>query len=193
MESCKKQQEDVEVTWTQKGGVRYFGYKNHISVYQKPKFIKNYDVTTASVHVSQVLAPLCDAYEPIFDDSAYVGKTVPEGCQHHTVRRAFRNKLLTERDKNVNRHIAKARCRIEHVFVFIETSLKGSTFRGIGLERAKTNVTLTNLFYNICICHFEQIKRLKLSIGGSICPKMGKSPKKYVSKRERNILSDFLS
>ncbi|MGO3133972.1 MAG: IS5/IS1182 family transposase, partial [Streptococcus thermophilus] len=37
---------------------------------------------------------------------------------------------------------------------------KGSTFRGIGMDRAKTNVTLTNLLYNIF--RFEQIKRLGL-------------------------------
>ncbi|NYS33848.1 IS5/IS1182 family transposase, partial [Streptococcus danieliae] len=31
----------------------------------------------------------------------------------------------------------------------------------IGFKRAKTNVTLTNLMYNIC--RFEQIKRLNLN------------------------------
>ncbi|WP_449459585.1 transposase, partial [Streptococcus suis] len=75
-------------------------------------------------------------------------------------RRAFRNKPLTETDKVINRHISKVRCRIEHVFGFIETSMKGSIYRAIGKARAKTNVTLTNLLYNIC--RFEQIKRLGL-------------------------------
>ncbi|MBF0818962.1 IS5/IS1182 family transposase, partial [Streptococcus acidominimus] len=37
---------------------------------------------------------------------------------------------------------------------------KGSICRAIGKARAKTNVTLTNLLYNIC--RFEQIKRLGL-------------------------------
>ncbi|ESV54448.1 transposase IS4, partial [Streptococcus agalactiae LMG 14747] len=48
----------------------------------------------------------------------------------------------------------------EHVFGFIEMSMKGSICRAIGKARAKTNVTLTNLLYNIC--RFEQIKRLGL-------------------------------
>lgn len=94
---------DVDATWTRKGGVRYFGYKNYICVDRKSKLIKNYEVTTASVHDSNVLAPLCDANEAVFDDSAYVGKSVPEGCRHHTIRRAFRNKPLTETDKVINR------------------------------------------------------------------------------------------
>ncbi|HEL9630751.1 TPA: IS5 family transposase [Streptococcus suis] len=134
----KRSPKDLDATWTCKGGVRYFGYKNHICVDRKSKLIKNYEVTTASVHDSNVLAPLCDANETFFDDSAYVGKSVPEGCHHHTIRRAFRNKPLTETDKVINRHIAKVRCRVEHVFGFIETSMKGS------------------------ICRFEQIKRLGL-------------------------------
>ncbi|MCK3951158.1 transposase, partial [Streptococcus suis] len=126
----KRSQKDVDATWTRKGNVRYFGYKNHICVDRKSKLIKNYEVATASVHDSNVLAPLCDANEAVFDDSAYVGKSVPEGC------------------------------RVEHVFGFIEMSMKGSSCRSIGKARAKTNVTLTNLLYNIC--RFEQIKRLGL-------------------------------
>lgn len=151
----------MEARWTQKGGIRYFGYKNNVCVDRKSKLIKNYEVTTASMQDSNVLAPLCDADEAVFDDSAYVGKSVAEGCQHHTIRRAFRNKPLTETDKEINRHIAKVRCRVEHVFGFIETSMKGSTCGAIGIARTKTNVTLTNLLYNIC--RFEQIKRLRLA------------------------------
>lgn len=98
----KQSQKDVDATWARKGGVHYFGNKNHICVDRKSKLIKNYEVTTASVHDSNVLAPLCDANEAVFDDSAYVGKSVPEGCRHHTIRRAFRNKSLTETDKVIN-------------------------------------------------------------------------------------------
>ncbi len=138
----KRSQKDVDATWTRKSDVRYFGYKNHICVDRKSKLIKNDEVTTASVHDSNVLAPLCDTNEAVFDDSAYVGKSVPGGCRHHTVRRAFRNKPLTKTDKVINRHIAKVRCRVEHVFGFIETSMKGSSCRAIEKARAKTNVTL---------------------------------------------------
>lgn len=83
VEGCnkaKRSQKDVDATWTRKRGVRYFGYKNNICVDRKSKLIKKYDVTTASVHDSNILAPLCDANEPVFDDSAYVSQSVPEGC-----------------------------------------------------------------------------------------------------------------
>ena len=158
--SAKRSQKDTDARWTKKGGQDYFGYKNHVCVDSKSKLIKNFEVTAANVHDSNVLAELCDAHEPVFDDSAYVGKAVPEGCKHYTARRAYRNTPLTETDKKFNRRLSRIRCRVEHVFGFIENTMKGSTFRGIGFKRAKTNVTLTNLMYNIC--RFEQIKRLNL-------------------------------
>ena len=63
---AKRSQKDVDATWTQKGGVRYYGYKNNVCVDRKSKLIKNYDVTTASAHESNVLAPLCDANTTLF-------------------------------------------------------------------------------------------------------------------------------
>lgn len=47
---------------------------------------------------------------------------------------------------------------MEHVYGFIENSMSGSTFRGVGHIRATFNVALTNLVYNLC--RFEQILRL---------------------------------
>ena len=46
--------------------------------------------------------------------------------------------------------ISSVRSRIEHAFGFIEESLGGSVVRSIGLIRAKFNITLTSLVYNIC-------------------------------------------
>ena len=158
---AKSSQKDRDAHWTQKGGQNYFGYKNHVCVDAKSKLIKDFEVTVASVHDSQILAQICEINEVIFDDSAYNNQPVPENCAHYSSRRAYRNKPLTEMDKKVNRKIARIRCRIEHIFGFIETSMKGSTYRGIGIARAKTNITLTNLLYNLC--RFEQIKRLNLA------------------------------
>lgn len=131
-----------------------------MSIDRKSKLIKKYETTSANVHDSNVLEDLCDSNEPVFDDSAYVGKKVPEGCQHHTCRRSFRNKPLTDLNKHINRYISRIRSCVEHVFGFIETTMKGSTLRGVGKKKAKTNIMLTNLVYNIC--RFEQIQRLGL-------------------------------
>jgi transposase, IS5 family len=46
--------------------------------------------------------------------------------------------------------ISSVRSRIEHAFGFIEESLGGSVVRSVGMIRAKFNITLTSLVYNIC-------------------------------------------
>lgn len=42
---------------------------------------------------------------------------------------------LTESDCAANRVITKRRCRMEHVFGFIEGAMDWSVFRGVGLAR----------------------------------------------------------
>lgn len=54
----KKAQKDTDARWTQKGGVNYFSYKNHVKVDSKSKIITQYAVTTANVHDSQALEGL---------------------------------------------------------------------------------------------------------------------------------------
>ena len=63
--------------------------------------------------------------------------------------KGFRGHPLNEEQKRNNRAKSKVRCRVEHVFGFIERSMGGLVFRGIGIVRAKANVAMTNLTYNI--------------------------------------------
>ena len=46
---------------------------------------------------------------------------------------------------------------LEPVFGFMEQTMGGLVFRGVGLVRAAANVALTNLVYNMC--RFTQIVR----------------------------------
>ncbi|HBZ65614.1 MAG TPA: hypothetical protein DEO70_02170 [Bacteroidales bacterium] len=52
---AKKQHKDIDARWTKKNGERYYGYKNHVKVDSKSKFINTFVVTDASVHDSQAL------------------------------------------------------------------------------------------------------------------------------------------
>ena len=45
-------QKDTDARWTQKSGVSYFGYKDHVFADEEYKFIRDYAVTDASVHDS---------------------------------------------------------------------------------------------------------------------------------------------
>ena len=68
-----------------------------------------------------------------------------------------RNIQLTDEQKESNRNKARKRCRIEHVFGFMEQSMKGLFFRGVGILRAKFYIGFTNLVYNMC--RLVQIKK----------------------------------
>ena len=161
----KKCHKDIDARWTQKGGANYYGYKDHAKVDLKTKMIIDFAVTSASVHDSQVIDALIGKCkdkkgEHLLLDSAYVGteeiitkhELVPE-----IIEKSYRNTPLTEEQKNSNRNKAKKRCRIEHVFGFMEQSMKGLFFRGIGIARAKFYVGFTNLVYNMC--RLVQIKK----------------------------------
>lgn len=160
----KRRQKDTEARWTKKANINYYGYKDHVCVDAKSKFITNYQTPPANVHDSQVCGVLVTAHETVYDDSAYKDQTLPEGTIHKSCERAYRNRPLTDVQKAVNRFYSKIRCRVEHVFGFIENSMNGSTLRSIGFQRAVTSVDLTNLTYNLF--RYEQIQRLGLKKWG---------------------------
>ena len=64
--------------------------------------------------------------------------------------KGYKNKPLTEKQKESNKIKSSKRARVEHIFGFIETSMKGAHIRTIGMARAKVNIGITNLTYNIC-------------------------------------------
>ena len=67
----KRAQKDTAARWTIKGNERHYGYKNHIAIDTKSKFVKNYQTTPANVHDSQVIGVLVDPDEITLADSAY--------------------------------------------------------------------------------------------------------------------------
>lgn len=174
----KRRHKDTDARWTKKRGETFFGYKNHPKVCRKTKLIHGYDTTAANVHDSQRCASLIDEndrHEDVWLDSGYVGQEaeLEEKRVNPIISdRPYRDHPLTEEQKQSNRTKSKVRCRIEHVFGFMEQTMGGLVFRGIGLVRAAANVALTNLVYNMCRftqivrCHVEWIKPKNAAVGG---------------------------
>ena len=152
----KKCHKDIDARRTKKRGDTFYGYKNHAKVCRKTKLITGYDTTSASVHDSKRGAELVggnDAEGEVFWlDAGYVGTEgdfVNKSVTPIICEKGFRGHPLNEEQKQNNRSKSKIRCRVEHVFGFIERSMGGLVFRGIGIVRAKANVAMTNLTYNI--------------------------------------------
>lgn len=162
----KLSQKDVDARWTQKNGVNYYGYKNHVKADTKTKLIINYIVTDASVHDSQSLDELLnskDKKQELYADSAYTGadqeKVINKKRMINKVHeKGYRNKPLTEKQNADNKEKSKIRVRVEHIFGFVENSMNGSTIRTIGKVRAEAKIGMMNLVYNIFRC--VQLKKL---------------------------------
>ncbi len=153
----KRRQKDVDARWVKKNGVNHYGYKNHIQVDVKHKFVRAWDVTDASVHDSNVFVELLDpdnTSADVYADSAYRSEeTVEEikesGYREHLQRKGCRNKQLTDCEKKGNRTRSKIRSRVEHVFG-VQAQKAGSLIcRVIGFVRARVIIGLRNLAYNL--------------------------------------------
>ena len=150
----KLRQKDVDARWTIKRKELHYGYKNSVKVDLVSKLITKAKVTAANEHDSQALESLIDENDrKLYADSAYDGKNtlkcVPDHVEIHITKKASRHVKLTEAQREENRVIARKRCRVEHVFGFMTTTMKSLNVRSIGLTRAKFSVMLSNLVYNM--------------------------------------------
>lgn len=164
----KKRHKDIDARWTKKNNQNFYGYKNHAKVDTKSKFIDKYVVTDASVHDSQPLDDLLteqDKGQDLHADSAYTGedqmKVISKYEMNNKVHeKGYRNKSLTDEQKQQNREKSKTRARVEHVFGFMEQSMNGLTVKSVGIARASGIIGLINLTYNLF--RYEQVVRLNL-------------------------------
>jgi len=164
----KKCQKDVDARWAEKGGEKFYGYKDHVKIDGKSKLIDTYEVTSAEVHDSQSTEKLLrdtDKGQELYADSAYTGEPIDtmlkeNGIIPQIIERAFRGKPLTDKQKEDNHVKSKTRSRGEHVFGFVTNSMNDFYIQSIGFARANGIIGLINLVYNMC--RYEQIIRLNL-------------------------------
>ena len=153
----KQRQKDTDARWTRKNHKNYYGYKNHISVDVKHKFIRAYVVTSASVHDSNVFEELLDpsnSSKDVWADSAYRSQqalaTLEEkGYREHLQRKGSRNRKLTKWEQQGNRTRSRIRSRVEHIFGVQAQRASNVILRGIGIVRSGTKIGLRNLAYNL--------------------------------------------
>lgn len=154
---AKHCQKDVDARWTQKNGINYYGYKNHICIDVKHKLIRAWAVTEASRHDSQVVEELIandNTSGAVWADSAYRAAEIFEllekwGLREHVQRKGYRGHPLSDWEKQGNRTRAKVRARVEHIFGAQVMRAGTLVVRTIGIVRARAKIGLRNLAYNI--------------------------------------------
>ena len=153
---AKRRQKDVDARWTKKNEQSHFGYKNHIAVDVKHKFIRAWEVTAANVHDSQVFLELLaeNTSRDVYADSAYLSEESQKrlkalGYRPHIQRKGQKNQPLSAWEKQGNRTRSRIRCRVEHVFGAQLQRAGTLLVRCIGLARARAKIGLRNLAYNM--------------------------------------------
>ena len=152
-------QKDVDARWAKKNDETFYGYKDHVNVDKDTKLITDFEVTSAEVHDSQVLLDVVDSPEtgwsnrPLYADSAYRSDPTEQALRQRGVpsmihEKGVRNKPLSENQKAANKEKSKIRCRVEHVFASMKQQ-GNDTIRTIGIQRAKVQIGLSNLVYNL--------------------------------------------
>lgn len=153
----KRSQKDTDADWTKKGNQSHYGYKQHIKADLHHKIITNFEVTPASIHDSQVIDELLEPDkehgEPLYADSAYystehIEQLKQKGYKPRILTKGCRNKLLTETPIEKNRKLSGKRCRVEHIFAWMQQH-GGKLIRGIGITRITARVTLRIIGYNL--------------------------------------------
>jgi len=152
----KKRQKDMDARWSQKHGKNHYGYKNHINIDKQNKLIRQYTVTDAAVHDSQVFDELLDKKNKgraIWANSASKereAKLKADGYLSRIHYKGHRNRKLTEKEQAANHARSRTRARVEHVFGH-QQMLSGGGFwvRTKGKVRASVKIGLMNLVYNM--------------------------------------------
>lgn len=151
----KLAQKDVDARWAKKNAENHYGYKNHLKCNAKTKLIENYTVTDASVHDSQPLVDLLEKGDGrLHADSAYRSEKIDEelsrrNIQNYIHQKGYRNRPLTQKQKESNTKRSKIRARVEHIFGFQVHQMRANWIRTIGRKRAERGIGLGNLVYNL--------------------------------------------
>ena len=163
-------QKDIDARWTSKNGEKHFGYKDHVSVDSAHKLIRDYEVTSAEVHDSNVFEDILaeNTSKDVWADSAYRSEEheliLDEmGYRSHVHKKGKRGKPLTPREEQANKRKSKIRVRVEHVFGSITNEQGGLFFRVVGFARAKMKIGMMNVVYNMR--RFATLSRESASIG----------------------------
>lgn len=131
-----------------------YGFKAHINV-EEDGFIKKTDYTAGNVHDSNGFIGLLNGDESAaYADSAYVSEAHDDWLTEHRIdnrliRRAYRNKPLTQADKQFNRLHSGTRSIVERVFGVLKQHYGMGKARYLGLIRNRTRFELISVAYNL--------------------------------------------
>jgi len=148
--------DESEPRTTKKGNQWHFGMKAHVGVDSKNKLIHSVVATPANVHDKHAIPQLLHGNERrVYGDSAYssqkelIAQAAPK-ARDFTNQKGFRNRGLTEREREKNSRKSSVRAKVEHplliikrIFGFAKVCYRGMAKNG---NRLFVVAALANLF-----------------------------------------------
>ena len=149
---------DTDASWLKKRGKYHYGYKKHY-VTDNEGLVLGVVTTKASSHEIANLEEVLDAADlpegiPLKADKGYqseknVRLLQKKKLKNHILKKAKKNKPLTEWEKRFNKLVGKTRFKVERTFGGIKRWFSGGVARYRGIEKMHTQNTLEALSYNL--------------------------------------------
>ena len=160
---------DTEIHQTQKGKQWHFGMKLHIGADSVSGLVHSAEVSAAHIHDSQALPHLLHGDETrVYGDSAYHGepqqaaiREAAPRAKDFTNERAYRNRPLTERQKQKNKSKSSVRSKVEYVFLVVKKLWGFTKVRYRGLAKNKTRLLTTLAPANVFIARSRLLVHLR--------------------------------
>lgn len=151
--------QDSEAGWNVKKGSdgkrkSTYGFKAHLNV-DEDGLIKSTDYSSGSSHDSNHFTDLLGGEESaVYADSAYQSEKHDQwlserGIDNRVTKRAYRNRPLSEEDKQFNRLHSGTRSTVERVFGVLKQHYGMAKARYLGLARNRTRFELMCVAHNI--------------------------------------------
>ena len=150
---------DREATWTKKGKNFHYGYKAHTSVDVDTGLILSAHATPAHYSDTGELPALVKesrlpAKSRVYADKGYTSAKnshylKEHQCKDGIMNRAYRNKPLTERERQRNRLISRKRYIVERVFGTLKQHYDMARASYLGTVKVQGELLLSSLAYNL--------------------------------------------
>lgn len=140
---------DQDGSFSVKNGQVHYGYKDHVKIDVDYHLIRDYDVTTASLHDGQI-----DLVEPgdyaAYRDKGYFGRPLQaKGVEDKTMKRGTKSRKLNGGELKRNRAISRVRAPGERPFSVIKRVFDGERTQVKTLERVMMKEMFKCFAYNL--------------------------------------------
>ncbi|NPV39490.1 hypothetical protein BREVNS_1416 [Brevinematales bacterium NS] len=151
--------DDKDARYLKKGNQVFYGYKSHVAVDGQGRFIIGGHMTPANVPDMKEMGKLLKNLKLregsfVVADKGYawaenVKLVRQQGFVNFIMKKAARNRPLTEKEKKQNKAISTLRYRIEQVFGHLKKHMGFERVRYVGLEKAQIEFQLKAMAYNL--------------------------------------------